>query len=59
VWLKRNVSGCCDCGDPDAWNEKGFCTKHKGYSASSEVLLEQLPVYIKKAAGFVFDHICF
>ena len=27
---KNNVSGCCDCGDPDAWNEKSFCSKHSG-----------------------------
>lgn len=40
IWLKRNVGGCCDCGDPDAWQESGFCTKHKGYAASSETLLE-------------------
>lgn len=49
VWLKRNVSGCCDCGDPDAWAEEGFCTKHKGYVASIDTLLEQLPPFIKKS----------
>lgn len=58
VFLKRNVSGCCDCGDPDAWQEEGFCKKHKGYSASSEVLLEQLPLFIKRSARYVFDHVC-
>ena len=40
VWLKRNVGGCCDCGDPDAWAESGFCKKHKGYEASADTLLE-------------------
>jgi hypothetical protein len=58
VWLKRNVSGCCDCGDPDAWAEDGFCTKHKGYAASSEVLLDKLPPFIKKSTKFVFSNVC-
>lgn len=49
IWLKRNVSGCCDCGDPDAWAEEGFCSKHKGYVASIDTLLEQLPPFIKKS----------
>ncbi|CAM9897529.1 unnamed protein product, partial [Sphacelaria rigidula] len=22
------AGGCCDCGDPDAWDSKGFCDKH-------------------------------
>jgi len=58
VWLKRNVSGCCDCGDPDAWAESGFCKKHKGYEASADTLLEQLPTYVKRAARLVFDNVC-
>ena len=58
VWLKRNVSGCCDCGDPDAWREEGFCSDHKGYAASSEVLLELLPSFIKSSAAIVFRVIC-
>lgn len=22
--------GVCDCGDPQAWRQEGFCTKHSG-----------------------------
>ena len=55
VWLKRNVSGCCDCGDSSAWDEAGFCSKHKGYS--SETLLELLPPFIKKATKFVTQQV--
>ncbi|CAM9782916.1 unnamed protein product, partial [Choristocarpus tenellus] len=22
------AGGCCDCGDPDAWDPSGFCHKH-------------------------------
>jgi E3 ubiquitin-protein ligase UBR3 len=51
--LKRNVGGCCDCGDPTAWAEDGFCSTHKGYS--TETLLENLPEYIKSSAPLVFN----
>ena len=43
TWLKTNISGCCDCGDPDAYDEKGFCSDHKGYAASSETMIAKLP----------------
>jgi len=32
VILQKNGSGCCDCGDPDAWKEEGFCSDHPGYA---------------------------
>ncbi|CAN0022435.1 unnamed protein product, partial [Ectocarpus sp. 12 AP-2014] len=22
------AGGCCDCGDPDAWDYRGFCPHH-------------------------------
>lgn len=31
------AGGCCDCGDPDAWEPKGFCTKH-GHKVSDPLL---------------------
>ena len=30
IKYKTKVSGCCDCGDPDAWDPKGFCSDHMG-----------------------------
>ena len=27
---QRSAGGCCDCGDPGAWKESGFCCDHKG-----------------------------
>ena len=30
IQLKRNVGGCCDCGDPEAWDQDHFCEDHKG-----------------------------
>ena len=58
VWLKRNVGGCCDCGDPDAWAEEGFCKKHKGYAASADTLLEQMTPFMKRSSKYVFNHVC-
>lgn len=28
--IKTGSSGCCDCGDREAWKPSGFCTKHTG-----------------------------
>ena len=58
VWLKTNVGGCCDCGDPDGWEEKGFCSDHKGFEASSESMLKSLPPYIKDSASHCFSQLC-
>lgn len=29
--LQKGCSGCCDCGDPEAWKKEGFCKDHKGF----------------------------
>ena len=57
VWLKTNVSGCCDCGDPDGFDEKGFCSDHKGYAASSEAMISSLPTYVKQSSQRVFGQL--
>jgi predicted transcriptional regulator len=35
-FFKSQVSGCCDCGDPDSWDPNGFCSDHKGIITSDE-----------------------
>jgi hypothetical protein len=50
TWLKTNISGCCDCGDPDGYKEEGFCTDHKGFAASSEAMVASLPPYLKESS---------
>jgi len=36
VRMQRGVAGCCDCGDPTAWDPNGFCCDHKGYTEFTE-----------------------
>jgi hypothetical protein len=57
VQLKRNVGGCCDCGDPDAWDPEHFCSDHKGYEQSPEQILAKLPAAIKDSADKVFTEL--
>ena len=28
AFFHAQEGGCCDCGDPDAWDPKGFCSNH-------------------------------
>eukprot|EP00953_Heterococcus_sp_UTEX-ZZ885_P020575 11507-Heterococcus_DN1.PRE.1 len=30
-----HAGGCCDCGDPDAWQPDGFCDKHGANHAAT------------------------
>ena len=58
VQLKRNVGGCCDCGDPEAWDEKGFCSEHKGlHNMDPKEMLDKMPNIIKDSAIQVFNEI--
>jgi len=54
TWLKTNVSGCCDCGDPEGWEMAGACTKHKGIDSSKDEALDALPDTVKSRAPEVF-----
>jgi hypothetical protein len=50
VFFKSSVSGCCDCGDPDAWykannnfrNPDGFCSDHSGIITSDIEIKNQI-----------------
>jgi hypothetical protein len=58
VVINRNVSGCCDCGDPEAWDSKHFCTEHIGYEKSPEEILKKFPGNIRESAFSVFQTVC-
>ena len=54
TWLKTNVGGCCDCGDPEGWEMKGACHKHKGIDSSKDEALSALPDKVQEKAPRVF-----
>lgn len=35
--IRTGSSGCCDCGDREAWKPSGFCTKHTGQAAPPQI----------------------
>ncbi|KAK4129344.1 hypothetical protein N657DRAFT_686691 [Parathielavia appendiculata] len=58
-------SGCCDCGDPEAWNRPMFCTIHsmwegegKGKARETPGLPEDLVANTRMTIGRVFDYLC-
>lgn len=48
------VGGCCDCGDPDAWNPEGFC-QHHGKKTKNAVMF--IPEDIRGIAVETFKDI--
>ena len=50
VQLKRNVSGLCDCGDPEAWDPDHFCSDHKGGYVEPETILSRIPKQVRSSA---------
>ncbi|KAL2756845.1 hypothetical protein ACRALDRAFT_2102485 [Sodiomyces alcalophilus JCM 7366] len=62
-------SGCCDCGDDEAWRVPMFCTIHsedpsgssnegKGKQAAGAGLPDELVQSMRMTIGRVFDYIC-
>ncbi|KXX78742.1 E3 ubiquitin-protein ligase ubr1 [Madurella mycetomatis] len=58
-------SGCCDCGDPEAWKRPMFCTIHsmwegeaKGKGKAASALPEDLVASTRMTIGRVFDYLC-
>ncbi|KAI6529481.1 E3 ubiquitin-protein ligase ubr1 [Pyricularia oryzae] len=59
-------SGCCDCGDPEAWKTPMFCTIHSIFESShpdknkgkDARLPQDLEESIAMTIGRVFDYLC-
>ena len=58
VQLKRNVSGLCDCGDPEAWDPDHFCSDHKGGYVEANEIIGKIPQKVKESAEQVFKKVC-
>ena len=37
AFYHAQAGGCCDCGDPDAWDPRGFCPHHGPASGTSSL----------------------
>ncbi|EGO52578.1 hypothetical protein NEUTE1DRAFT_126058 [Neurospora tetrasperma FGSC 2508] len=65
ISISPGNSGCCDCGDLEAWKRPMFCTIHsmwegdrdKGKGKATE-LPEDLVRNIRMTIGRVFDYMC-
>ncbi|KAM3554504.1 hypothetical protein ARSEF4850_006432 [Beauveria asiatica] len=59
-------SGCCDCGDDEAWRTPLFCTihsdihsgTHKGKGREAASLPDDITSSIRMTIGRAFDYIC-
>ncbi|KAL4469920.1 hypothetical protein ABPG72_006560 [Tetrahymena utriculariae] len=40
--IQKGCSGCCDCGDIEAWKKEGFCSDHKGFLTKEQLSIEQI-----------------
>ncbi|KAI1504423.1 hypothetical protein F5X99DRAFT_372331 [Biscogniauxia marginata] len=66
ISISPGNSGCCDCGDPEAWKTPMFCTIHsereedrsKGKAKESAALPEDLVANIRMTVSRVLDFIC-
>ncbi|KAM6531182.1 E3 ubiquitin-protein ligase ubr1 [Fusarium solani] len=66
IQISVGNSGCCDCGDDEAWRNPMFCTIHsdlqagadKGKGKEAAGLPEDLVANLQMTIGRVFDYIC-
>lgn len=66
IHISVGNSGCCDCGDDEAWRTPLFCTIHshvqggtdKGKGKEAAGLPEDLVTNLQMTIGRVFDYIC-
>ncbi|KAI1329616.1 hypothetical protein F5Y16DRAFT_90635 [Xylariaceae sp. FL0255] len=66
ISISPGNSGCCDCGDPEAWKIPMFCTIHseraqervKGKGKESALVPQDLAANIRMTISRVVDFIC-
>ena len=44
----KDVSGSCDCGDPEDYDPNHFCTDHKDKLQSPQQMLSKLPDNVRE-----------
>ncbi|KAK2603854.1 E3 ubiquitin-protein ligase ubr1 [Conoideocrella luteorostrata] len=66
IHISVGNSGCCDCGDDEAWKTPLFCTIHsdmhsgpeKGKGKEAAALPDDLVKSLRMTIGRIFDYIC-
>ena len=52
AFYHANAGGCCDCGDVDAWDRLGFCSKHGGPAYGADGVSVVAPVGKADSGGW-------
>lgn len=52
-----SAGGCCDCGDPIAWRESGFCKKHRVDKSAPYQRDERILSNARFACSVVTEHL--
>ena len=57
VYSYKANNGCCDCGDPRAWNPAGNCRKHGGSCGNANKLPHDVLSQTREIVGFLVGQI--
>eukprot|EP00546_Thalassionema_frauenfeldii_P000890 CAMPEP_0178937310 /NCGR_PEP_ID=MMETSP0786-20121207/25676_1 /TAXON_ID=186022 /ORGANISM="Thalassionema frauenfeldii, Strain CCMP 1798" /LENGTH=2359 /DNA_ID=CAMNT_0020615847 /DNA_START=262 /DNA_END=7341 /DNA_ORIENTATION=- len=61
AFYHAQAGGCCDCGDPDAWDPCGFCPYH-GTTTAKESLsphtVETVQIIVETVAQWLVETLC-
>jgi len=49
VMYHSESGGCCDCGDPDAWEVSGFCSAHQRLNRQEACVPAHLEICTKNS----------
>jgi hypothetical protein len=59
AFYHAQAGGCCDCGDPDAWNPLGFCPHHgRATACESDLPLSDVQEIVQTIADWLVTKIC-
>eukprot|EP00960_Hanusia_phi_P074940 768348-Hanusia_phi.AAC.1 len=53
---RSSGGGCCDCGDPEAWNPSSFCSIHQAKSEDT-CKEDRVPQQLLNFAPLLFNHV--
>ena len=58
LYLNFSVSGCCDCGDHESWDPKGFCTSHQGFISEKDADFDLIPIEVRVSVKTTITDLC-